>query len=329
MRASCTASQSGVRGVLTFSVVVLIFLGLVAGIVAFDSPRSPLPMTSVARVFDGVDFSDMPSTQTFAARDGTQLLYRHYRGASDRIVVLVHGSSGTSASMHAVARAIHQHGATVYALAMRGHEGTGRSGDINYIGQLDDDLVDFVETLGPRMLGQRRTLLGFSSGGGFALRFAGGSHGAAFDRLVLVAPQLPHDAPTSRPAAGGWVSVAIPRIMALSLLERIGITMFGGLPVLAMAVDPARAAAIRQTPVYSFRMQQNFGARAGYLDDVRRVSGDISLFVGGNDEIFRAEKYAPHLQPVRPDLKVVITPGLTHMEMTVKPTALEALAGAV
>src|SRR6185295_18067825 len=264
---------------LTFLFVVLVSGALLAGVVALDAPRAPPMMSSVGNAFADVDFYDLPEARTFVARDGAKLLFRSYMGDPKRIVIAIHGSSGTTTSMHALARAIHRRGATVYALAMRGHEGTGRSGDIDYVGQLDDDLVDFVKTLGPRLPGQRRTLLGFSSGGGFALRVAGGACGACFDRLVLVAPQFPHDAPTSRPNACGWVSVAIPRIIVISLLSRLGINMFGGLPVLAMAVDPARAAEVGQTAIYSFRMQQNFCAANSYLEDVKRFRGEIRLFV--------------------------------------------------
>jgi alpha-beta hydrolase superfamily lysophospholipase len=309
--------------------VALVGLALLVAAIALGAPRPPAMMSSVVNVFEHVDFTDMPQAHTYSARDGTRLFVRTYRGQPGRNVVLVHGSSGTSASMHAVARAFHQRGATVHALAMRGHEGTGRSGDIDYIGQLEDDLVDFVETLGARTPGERRTLLGFSSGGGFVLRFAGGAHGGRFDRFILVAPQLPHDAPTSRPAAGGWVSVAVPRIVLLYLLSRFGINMFGGLTVLAMAVDPVRAAAVGQTPFYSFRMQQNFAAAESYRDDLRRAPSAVSLFVGGDDEIFRAEQYAPLLMPLRSDLTVTVVPGLTHMEMTVRPEALDALAAAI
>lgn len=318
------------RRMLTALVVVLLLVvAALAGVIAFSAPSPPPPMHEVANAFAGVDFSDMPAKQHFTARDGTQLVYRAYPGDPNRVVVLVHGSSGTTASMHALAHAIHAKGATVYALAMRGHDGTGRSGDIDYIGQLDDDVVDFLGTLGPRKPGETRTLIGFSSGGGFTLRFAGGPHGGLFDRLILISPQFPHDAPTMRPNAGGWVAVSVPRIVALSILSGFHITAFNNLPVLAMAVDPKRAAEVKQTPVYSFRMWRNFGPSDDYLGDLKRFKGPVSLFVGSEDEIFRADQFEPLLRPVRPDLTLKVLPGLDHMGMTVNPAALEAIAAAV
>lgn len=188
----------------TFTVIAMALLAVVASIIAFNAPRTPPRMASVEDAFAQVDFSDMPAKSHFTARDGTRLDYRAYRGASKRVVILVHGSSGTTHSMHAVAHAIHARGPTVYALAMRGHDGTGRDGDIDYVGQLDDDLADFIKTLGTKAADEERTLLGFSSGGGFVLRIAGSANAEFFDKFMLISPQLPHDAPTSgrTPAAG-------------------------------------------------------------------------------------------------------------------------------
>ena len=108
-----------------------------------------------------------------AARDGAPLTYRLYPGRADRVVVLVHGSSGASISMHASAQALQAAGATVYAISLRGHGGSGTvNGDISYRDQLDDDLVDFIKAVGLADPKIHRTLVGFSSGGGFVLRIA-------------------------------------------------------------------------------------------------------------------------------------------------------------
>ena len=317
------------RVILIVSLVLVVgIMVAVAGVLAFDAPQAPPPMLSVENAFIGVDFRALPARSTFTARDGTKLVYRAYPGDPRDVVVLVHGSSGTSASMHVVAEAIHARGATVYALGMRGHDGNpGRSGDIDYVGQLDDDVVDFMRTLAPRPNGGRRTLLGFSSGGGFVLHFAGSPNARLFDRFVLVSPQLPVTAPTTRPNAGGWVSVAIPRIVVLSMLSRAGMDWFGGLPVLAMAVAPGKESV--QTPVYSYRMLRNFGPDPDYLGDLKRAPGPVYLLAGSRDEIFRSDRYAALLKPVRPDLDVTLVPGLGHMDMTVKQAGVEAIADKV
>ena len=39
-----------------------------------------------------IDYSGVPELQSFTARDGTQLAYRHYPAESDKVVILFHGS---------------------------------------------------------------------------------------------------------------------------------------------------------------------------------------------------------------------------------------------
>ena len=51
--------------------------------------------------------------------------------------------------MHALAKALRDAGVSAYVLDIRGHGGSGRCGDVDYIGQIDDDLADFVTNLGP------------------------------------------------------------------------------------------------------------------------------------------------------------------------------------
>jgi len=277
-----------------------------AAILAFDSPTPPPEMASVEHSYDHVDFSKAPPRQFFAARDGTKLAFRAYPGKGSReTVVLIHGSSGNAASMGPVAEALGGRGAAVYALSMRGHDGTGRSGDIDYIGQLDDDLADFMKTLGRKRPDERRTLLGFSSGGGFVLRFAGTPAARIFDRFILVSPQLPVDSPVMRPNAGGWVSVAMPRIV----------------------VPPEKRNV--QTAFYSYRMLMNFGPRRQYLADLKAAPGQVSLLAGSRDEIFFSNRYAGLLKPVRPDLAVTLVPGLGHTDMTLKPAGIDAIAATV
>jgi pimeloyl-ACP methyl ester carboxylesterase len=304
--------------------ITLLFVGSLAGLVAFSTPKPPSVMVSVAHSMEAVNFGDLPPVSHFSARDGAALSYRAYPGEPETVAILVHGSSGTSASMHALAKGLNEEGATVYALAMRGHDGTGRCGDIDYVGQLDDDLADFVNALGSRKPGERRILLGFSSGGGFVLRIAGGGYGKLFDRFVLVAPFLRYDAPTVRPGGGGWTNVAVGRIIGLSMLDRLGVHWFESLPVIAFAVAPEMKDVL--TPFYSYRMLRNFGPHDDYLADLAHAPSSVVLLAGEQDEIFKAGEFAPLLEPVRPDLAVTIVPGINHMGMIVEPAATEVVA---
>src|SRR5215470_3550332 len=137
--------------------ILLICLGLFVAISAlaiiFGGPRTPPPMGSISDPFESVNFSDLPPLSSFTARDGTKLAYRFYPSAAttagEGSVVLIHGSSATSSSMHPMAKALSAAGYRVYALDIRGHGASGRKGQIAYIGQLEDDLVDFLHAVLP------------------------------------------------------------------------------------------------------------------------------------------------------------------------------------
>jgi hypothetical protein len=161
-------------------ICLLLVLALIpVAVIVCSAPSSPPVMSSMAGPLSLVRFDDVPAPREFRARDGTPLRYYPYPASPNKIAVLVHGSVGPGTSMHALAKAL----VSAYALDISGHGGSGRRGDIDYIGQIDDDLADFVTTLGPEKSGEVRTLLGFSAGAGFAIRFADGRYGELFDRF--------------------------------------------------------------------------------------------------------------------------------------------------
>jgi non-heme chloroperoxidase len=299
--------------------VVLVALG---GVLAFDAPVKPPPLASISEPFADVDFSDLPAAQTYSARDGVKLGYRAYQGGSAQVVVLMHGSSDDGAGVHPLAKALRDAGASVYVPVLRGHGHSGRNGDIDYIGQLENDLADFVAVLRPLHPNASFSLIGFSSGGGFVLRVIGAPDEKLFDRFIMISPALPQSAPTIRPNTGGCVSVAKPRIIALVMLNRFGVSWFNGLPIVAFATSPK---AQNLTSVYSFRLAVDFGAPRDYLAALGRSKKPTAILVGGSDELFFPDRFAPLLRSARPDLPVTIVPGIGHIGMTVTPAGIAAI----
>jgi non-heme chloroperoxidase len=220
------------------------------GVVAFDAPTSPPAMASMARSLARINIGDAPAPRQVQARDGASLQYYAYPAEPDKVAVLVHGTAGPGTSMHALAGSLRAAGVTAYVLDIRGHRGSGRRGDIDHIGQLDDDLSYFVAELGPARSGETRAPVGFSGGAGFSIRFAGGPFGLLFDRYVFLSPILP-TAPTWRPNAGGWTNIARPRIVTIAGLDRLGIHWFDGFNVISYAVSPERSHEV--TASYSYR----------------------------------------------------------------------------
>ncbi|MCJ7546149.1 MAG: alpha/beta hydrolase [Deltaproteobacteria bacterium] len=299
--------------------LVIVVLALM---IAFGSSAPPPPMRSVMDVVAAVDRSDMPPVSHFPARDGVQLAYRAYPASPAKIAILIHGSSGSSAGMHAMGKALSKAGITAFALDVRGHGESGVKGDIRYIGQLEDDLADFIAYLRKTYPKAPITLIGHSSGGGFVLRVAGSPINRLFSRYILTAPFLRYDAPTMRGMnSGGWVKPFIPRIIAIGILNSIGIDWFSGLPVIAFAI-PADAWGTR---TYSYRLSANFVPHSDYLADFRRSNAAITILVGKNDEIFIADKYETALAPVKQYVRIEVIPGMGHMAMVSNPIALTAL----
>ena len=292
------------------------------GMLAFGTAAAPPPLASVYDNVRRIDHSGLPPLERYATRDGSTLAYRAWPGGSERVAVLIHGSTGLSANMNPLAKALVADGATVYAPDMRGHGESGRRGDIDYIGQMDDDMADFMALIKPRHPGARFTLIGFSSGGGFTLRRAGGSNGDLFDSYILLSPFLGPRAPSSRPDSGHWAVAYQGRIVALLLLDRVGIRWFDGLPAVAFARRPDPREPI---PIWSFRLAANFGSGFDAIGACQRARKPMALLVGGDDDEMVADAYAPMLNPVRPDIPVEVVPGIGHMGMTIEPAALAAI----
>src|SRR5580704_15709912 len=305
-----------------FVCLIVVVFGVFGAVLTFDAPVQPPPLASVSEPFANVDFSDLPAVQTYPVRDGTKLGYRVYEGGGTQAVVLIHGSSDDGAGLHPLAKALRDAGASVYVPVLRGHGNFGRSGDIDHIGQLEDDLADFVAVLRPLHPGASFSLIGFSSGGGFVLRVIATPDEKLFDRFVMISPALPPGSPTIRPDTGGWVAVAKPRIIVLALLNRLGVDWFNGLPSVPFATSPE---APNLTRVLSLRLAIDFGAPRDYLAGLGRSKKPAALLVGGSDELFFPDRFAPLLGSARPDMPITIVPGIGHIGMTVSPQGIAAV----
>ena len=317
------------RLLLAFVTLLLLAGAATAAVIAFDSPARP-PVLKAGNAIPGIakwNFAELPERRTVTARDGAPLHYRLYPGQADRAVVLVHGSTGTGITMHKLAQALQAAGASVYAINLRGHGGSGTTnGDVSYLGQLDDDLVDLAKTLGLDKPGIQRTLAGFSSGGGFVLRVAGGRLAALFDNYLAISPYIAADSPTGSRDAGGWAGVAMPRITALSLLHAMGLPWFQGLPAVAFATEAK--ADDNRTPVYSFRLMASLQLGRDWRSVLARISAPTRIVIGVRDELFKADQFAPLLQAVNPRIGLTLVPDTGHLAMIGDPQAIAAIAAA-
>lgn len=319
------------RGVLNGLKWVLVAIGgvalILAAMIAAPLERPP-EMKSVSDSVKAVDFSTMPSLERFQARDGTWIGFRHYAPngpATGRGAIFIHGSAGSSATVnHALTYAMAQKGVETWALDMRGHGASGTRGDIGYVGQLEDDLVDFVAHLRKSAPDLPLTLIGHSAGAGFSLRVAATPiMQDMFVRTVLLAPYLGYDAPTNAPHSGGWANADVPRLLGLAALRKLGVDCCSQLPVLALAV-PANSAKYL-TSTYSDRLMRNFATR-GYRLDFPATTRPITIFGAAEDEMMISAKYAETVQAIKPSVDVKIIDGINHMGIVTNPKAISVIA---
>jgi alpha-beta hydrolase superfamily lysophospholipase len=307
-------------GLAAVGVATLLLGGLIAAPV-----WQPPELASISDSRKLIDFKTMPEVTRFQARDGTDLAYRHYpaqTAAVERIAIVVHGSSGSSRSaIHALSIALAARGVESYAVDIRGHGASGTRGDIRYLGQLEDDLADLVGEIRKAHPSAPLTLIGHSSGGGFALRVAGSAIQNLFSRTVLLAPYLGYDAPSSRPDAGGWASPDIPRFIALSVLRKIGMPWAESLPTIAFAVPPNSAKVLNAD--YSYRLMLNFAASRDFRWDLAAASRPIAIFAGGADELMFSDKYR---EAVGDRATIQIIAGINHMGIVGDPAAVSIIA---
>jgi pimeloyl-ACP methyl ester carboxylesterase len=289
--------------------------------------KNPPELRSLSAGRKNVDVSGLPAVERYQARDGTMLGFRHYPAsgpATGRGAIVIHGSSGSSGtSIHALSSALAARGVETWAIDIRGHGTSGTRGDIGYVGQLEDDLADFVAVVRESAPTLPLTLIGHSAGGGFALRVAGSPIQDLFARTVLLAPYLGYDAPTNRPHSGGWANADVPRILGLLVLREIGIDCCEGLPTLAFAVPPHSESLL--VPAYSDRLMRNFATR-GYRTDLAAATKPITIIAGADDELMLADKYAEAVRGIEPAVEVKLIGGVDHIGIVTNPKAVSAIA---
>ncbi|MFC3642975.1 alpha/beta hydrolase [Aquibium oceanicum] len=279
------------------------------------------------------DYSDLPEQITFTARDGTALPYRRYEGtaANGRFVVLVHGSGWHGMQFHAMAKKLAADGlGTIIVPDMRGHgEAPATRGDVDHIGQLEEDMADLIDELQRQAGGPAQVVLGgHSSGGGFVVRFAGGAYGDRADAFILMAPFLKYDAPTTRPNSGGWARPATRRIIGLTMLNAVGITALNHLPVISFAMPqevldgPYGHTA---TTSYTYAMTTSFAPRPDFGSDLAAIDEPFLLVGGAADEAFLAERYEETISPHAPGGTYVILPSVSHLGVVSDPGAIAAV----
>lgn len=269
---------------------------------------------------------NLPELRRYKARDGSQLAYRFYGSASDKTLFFFHGSSYHSEAYHALAQAISQSGlAKVYLPNLRGHYMSGtKRGDVDYIGQLEDDVADLISFSAKS--GEKSDIYigGHSSGAGLAIRFAGGQYGHIATGYILLAPVIPSAPSENGGDAGGWANMNMKRFYGLLALNAVGISGLNGLQVIEFN-KPEQFWDGTETLSYSYRLNTSYHPRYDYIADIKSMGNNLLVLVGEYDEAIDAEKTKALFDDTVPDARVDILPNVNHFGIFTDPSTQHAI----
>jgi alpha-beta hydrolase superfamily lysophospholipase len=297
---------------------VVIYFGIAAVLIASGKPDKLVQAESDLAFNElFIDYQGLPALQSFQARDGASLNYRYYPSASDKVLILLHGSGYQSKYLLPLARFISSEGlAQVYTPDLRGHGiSPERRGDVDYIEQLDDDIADLIAVVRADHPDAMLIVGGHSSGGGLAIRFAGSQYGQLADAYLLLSPFLKYNAPTVRPSSGGWAQPYTGRIAGLVMLNNVGIDWFNDMTVIKFNM-PEAARDGTETLSYTYRLNTAFAPR-NYKTDLANITQPLLVVAGTADEVFYAEKFEPVISQYVPGVQVKLLDGVTHMGVVV------------
>ncbi|MBU4318412.1 MAG: lysophospholipase [Proteobacteria bacterium] len=308
-----------IKIVMSLIISVGVYLGVAVLLITVGKPTQVVPNENNLKFSElMMDYKELPELQKYHARDGEELMFRYYPSASDKVLILLHGSGYHSRYFMTLANFISTRGlAHVYTPDLRGHGPSPRHrGDVDYIGQFEDDIADLLAILRQKHPHAKMIVGGHSSGGGLAIRFAGSCYGNEADAYVLLSPFLKYKAPTTRPQSGGWAQPNIKRIIGLSMLNAVGVRRLNHLPVIHFNM-PETVRDGTETLSYTYRLNAAFAPK-DYEKDLRSIQKPLLVVAGTVDEAFYADRFGPLISQYT-HAQVELLEGVTHMGVVVGP----------
>ena len=166
------------------------------------------------------------------------------------------------------------------------------------------------------------TLGGHSSGGGLAIRFAGGSHGEVASSYLLLSPVVPTSPAIRGGTAGGWASLHQRRLFGLLALNALGVHAFDGLSIVEFN-KPAMFWDGTETLSYSYRLNISYHPRYDYASDITAAqSVPLLVVVGEEDEAVDGVALKALFASDAVRTEVALLPGIDHFEVFSEASAL-------
>lgn len=241
---------------------------------------------------------EMPPQKLIRARDGSRIGYREYGESHGTTFVLLHGATTHDALYAPLARflAARKVG-RVLALTLRGHGAMyEREGDVDYVGQCEDDVLDVIGVLRRQRPDERIVLVGHSLGGGLAMRVATGVNGQLIDGMVLLSPYLGMFTPL-RKASISLLDLQVHwwRGGMLTLLNVMRVRRWNGARLVDFGIPKELLSAL-ETTHYSFRMWNSLSPSEHLQGALNRVKCPLLVLLGQEDEVLDVPKYLVRLR---------------------------------
>jgi alpha-beta hydrolase superfamily lysophospholipase len=167
---------------------------------------------------------------------------------------------------------------------------------------------------------------GHSSGGGLAIRFAGGAYGPLASGYILLSPILPLSPVIRGSNAGGWASLNQSRMYGLLALNAVGIQGLNGLSIIDFN-KPEKYWDGTETLSYSYRLNSSLHPRYNYQADIKALNDNVLVLVGEQDEANDSKELESLFTGLLPLSRVVILPNVNHFGVFSDPAAYSIITG--
>jgi alpha-beta hydrolase superfamily lysophospholipase len=255
-------------------------------------PTNANPVDPASYAEMGFEQVYTPETHHFITRDNKKLFAYKFPKPSQTTIILLHGVASTAYLYNKTAGLLGEATqAEVYALDFRGHgQSEGKAGDVDYINQYADDLVDIIAAINKEKPNGKIIIAAHSMGGGVALRYAMDRQLEQPDGFILFAPLLGQNSPAipqgpemETDSVEPFMKIHIERIIGLKMLNEIDNHEHDSLAVLFLNMPkpmPLRS--------YSYRANRSM-APDDYMEGLKAVKVPLLVLVGSEDEAFNAE----------------------------------------
>lgn len=249
----------------------------------------------------------LPSLQYIEARDRSKIYFRYYPANSNKIVVLLHGVAEDSKYLFRLAEYISKNNiAKVFTPNLRGYgEKVERRGDVNYIGQIEDDLGDFLKWISTKNPNNQIILGGHSLGGASTLRFSDSPYEHFVDGYIFISPYI-ESAPYIKKMHS---KVSYLNFTLLTTLEKLKIRKFHYRKVYTSYKDKKLyhgGEAIQLS--YRLAMSRN---PKNYKEKIEAIEKPSLAIVGGEDELYHVENFEEVFRN-NPNFMTKVLPNINH-----------------